>query len=606
MRTLLLVSLLGLSFGLTALSLFAIRVTMRGQIHRELTEDLDHSKQTFLNLQRQRREMLERESALLADLPSLKALMTTEDARTIQDGGIDFWRISGADLLQLYDTRGRLVANYRRGDPISQALVERSMQPLLVHPRVAGLTVLDGALYESVAQPLRFGPREGGSPLGYVVIGYAVDSRVAGEVREAAAAEVAFTQTDRILVSTLDRAREAELSRRMRSGSGTEGDVRLGREDYLAASIQLTDAGQRGGEEPSNAVQLVVLKSFDQASGFFTRLNRWLLGLGAVALLVGALLATSISRRVTQPLEALATGASAIGRGEFNSPVSFGGTAEVHQLACAFDRMQVELVLQQRRLVDSERLATIGRMASSISHDLRHYLSAMYANAEFLSLDATPQPEREELIQEVQAAVHGMTDLLDSLLVFSQTGHPLHPAFESVSFLVERSASLVRSHPDARGVELRVGDLPAVEAWVDGKKLGRAVFNLLLNGCQAARHGGAHPLVELKLIEDERDIRIVIEDNGRGVPVSLQATMFEPFVSRGKESGTGLGLTLALHIAQEHGGCVVLEESMPGKTIFAVNLSKGALEALRPVPDQALGLSAKRRKPVREHEGTFL
>ena len=100
---------------------------------------------------------------------------------------------------------------------------------------------------------------------------------------------------------------------------------------------------------------------------------------------------------------------------------------EIRELSRAFERMRVELQRTQNDLLDSERLATIGRMASSISHDLRHYLSAMYANAEFLSSGALPQAEREELFLEVRAAVQGMTDLLDSLLLFTQTGRALQP-----------------------------------------------------------------------------------------------------------------------------------------------------------------------------------
>ena len=595
MRTLLLVSLLGLSFGLTALSLFAIRITVRRQIHRQLAEDLDHSTQTFLNLQRQRHEMLLRESALLADLPSLKALMTTDDTRTIQDGGLDFWRISGGDILQLYNASGDLVASYSHAPPLT--LLDQSepaMHPLLEQPRVVRVAALGDRLYEAVAQPLAFGPRSGGSRLGYVVLGYAVDSRLAREVREAAAAEVAFTLGQQVLVSTFSPPLEAELSRRTLQARTITGDLQLGHEEYLATSIPLTGA--------LGDVQLVVLKSYDQASRFLTQLNQWLLGLGALALLLGGIVAVSVSRRVTQPLEALVAGARAIGRGDFRHRLSTGGTAEVHELARAFDRMRIELERQQKELVDSERLATIGRMASSISHDLRHYLSAMYANAEFLSLAATPQAEREELIQEVQAAVHGMTDLLDSLLIFSQTGNALHPALESLSYIVERAASLVRSHPEARGIELRIGDLPAVEAWVDGKKLGRAVYNLLLNACQAARRGSPLPLVSLALQEVGDTLRIRIEDNGPGVPPSLRESIFQPFVSRGKENGIGLGLTLAQHIAQEHGGSVLLEESAAGKTVFSIVLSQHALNLLRGGPTAARTILTRDTEAREAHE----
>jgi nitrogen-specific signal transduction histidine kinase len=81
-------------------------------------------------------------------------------------------------------------------------------------------------------------------------------------------------------------------------------------------------------------------------------------------------------------------------------------------------------------------------------------------------------------------------------------------------------------------------------------------------------------MVTVSLEEDEEKVRIGITDNGRGVPAAIRQTLFQPFVSADKENGVGLGLTLALHIAQEHGGEVKLEQSVAGDTTFSVVLNK--------------------------------
>ena len=86
MRTTLMVSLLTVSLALTATCLLIIRVSVQQEISKGLNSDLEHSLSTFRNIARQRNQMLSREAALLADLPSLKALMTTQDPQTIQDG----------------------------------------------------------------------------------------------------------------------------------------------------------------------------------------------------------------------------------------------------------------------------------------------------------------------------------------------------------------------------------------------------------------------------------------------------------------------------------------------------------------------------------------
>lgn len=296
------------------------------------------------------------------------------------------------------------------------------------------------------------------------------------------------------------------------------------------------------------------------------------------ALLIGLLLAAAIARTITRPLETLVAGARALGQGDFNYRLSIDGAVEVRELALAFDRMRDELKSTHKELIESDRLATIGRMASSVSHDLRHHLSAIYANAEFMSLAQTGNEERLELLLEVREAVQGMTDLIESLLLFSQTGQVLRLRYESVSQLIDRIIHSVRQHPECHDVEIMVAELESVDAWVDGKKLGRALYNLLLNACQAAKLGAGLPIVAVALSEDDEKIRISICDSGRGVPDSIRQTLFQPFVSAGKENGVGLGLTLAQHIAQEHGGEVKLEESIPGRTVFSILLYKQALQ----------------------------
>ncbi len=103
------------------------------------------------------------------------------------------------------------------------------------------------------------------------------------------------------------------------------------------------------------------------------------------------------------------------------------GSDEVAELTSAFDRMRASLLKTQQALLESEQLATIGRMASSISHDLRHALAAVVANSEFLCDGRLTSAQREELYQEVRTGVNQMTDLIDSLLEFARTRESLNP-----------------------------------------------------------------------------------------------------------------------------------------------------------------------------------
>lgn len=587
MRTTLLIPLLLLSFGCTVGSLLVIATIVQQQVRANLDSDLSHSVKTYRNLQRQRHELLARESALLADLPSLKALMTAPDNRTIEDAGAEFWKVSGSDFFALLNPDGKLIAVYTRGAPLDRHMVEQELGASLRGQEGAALLALDDRLYEISTQALYFGERAKGTQLGFVAVGYAIDEQVAREVSEAAAAEVTFAVGGQVVASTLN----AELQQQLVSQAGDllrspseNKNIQLGGKDYLAASVNLATTGIAYAE--TSAPHLVVLKSFDQATELLSRVNRWVLTLALFALLIGAVMLVAISRTITQPLETLIGGTRALAQGNFEYQLSEIGTAEIRELSRAFERMRVELRRTQKDLVDSERLATIGRMASSISHDLRHHLSAMYANAEFLSDGTIPQAEREDLMRDVQSAVQGMTDLLDSLLLFTQTGRALYPENASLALLIQRSVNMVRSHPAARDVKITLSGLSSLTAWVDSKKLGRAVYNLLLNACQAARRGLGPAIVTLSLQDDEQSIHIRISDNGPGVPESIRSTLFLPFVSEARESGIGLGLTLAQQIAQEHGGSISLEENVEGHTVFTIILPKPALQSLGEVAEK--------------------
>src|SRR5271165_314374 len=575
MRTILLLSLLSLACGLTVMSLVVIRSSLQKQIRSNLAADLLHSTVTFQNLQRQRQQFLDREVALLADLPSLKALMTTPDLNTIQDGGVEFWKVSGSDLFALVNTSGTVAAVYDSAGVPDRQDIKLQLKRLLESRSDQRYLLSNHRLYQVSFRPLFFGPEVTGTPLGFVIAGYSIDDRVSRQVREAASADVIFLAADKVVSSTLDAQHDLDLQRQggTIAAQAMEQDLWLGKEHYLAASLVIPTFS----EVP---VRLLVLKSYDQASIFAMRLNRLLVVQGLLVLIVGTLLALYISGTITRPLDALLAGARALGSGNFDYKLTGGGARELRELSQAFDTMRNQLRQSQQELVESARMAVIGRMASSISHDLRHYLSAIYANAEFLSNPATPSAERDELMADVQLAVQGMTDVLESLLVFSRTGKSLHPTYESFSSLVERAIALIKIHPEAHSVTIQVQHLPPAEAWMDARMIERAVFNLLINAAQAARSGVQPAVVKVSLGETSQTIELRITDSGAGVPEVIRETLFDPFVSDGKRRGIGLGLTIANRIAQEHGGRVHLEDSRAGHTTFVLSLPRAVLGSL--------------------------
>ncbi len=428
-----------------------------------------------------------------------------------------------------------------------------------------------GSLYACSVRPLYFGNDEDGTLLGYVVSGVSIE-RTVRQISQPTGVEAAFLSGDRIVASTLEPSVKANFATQPLLLSGTRrapATVKLGNAQFLAATENLSATA-------TSPLQLVVLKSFEPAERSISRIDRMVLIAGFLALLSGTVLMIALSRLVTRPLEELSQSVRAFGVGDGKYHIPRYGTREVRQLSTAFARMRNEIQQANRALLESERLATIGRMASSVSHDLRHYLAAVYANSEFLASDRLSAKERAEIFADIRAAVLGTTDMIESLLIFSRTGASIRKSPELMAPLIERVAALIRSHPDAEGVILVTDycDPIETEASVDGKQIERAIYNLLLNACQSARSVGTTPKVAITLEMQDLEMIVSVIDNGAGVPEKIRKSLLEPFVSEGKHKGTGLGLTLAHCIAVEHGGAVVLVSSRPGETIFQMKVAR--------------------------------
>jgi len=244
---------------------------------------------------------------------------------------------------------------------------------------------------------------------------------------------------------------------------------------------------------------------------------------------------------------------------------------EAAELTAAFDRRRASLQRTQLELIAAERLATIGRTASSISHDLRHPLSAVVANAESLCENDLNTDQREELYREIRTAVDQMTDLIESLLEFVQPQESLRRAFGWIDDTLKEPIHQVKAHPEFHCVNVSILREGRCETCFDHKKVERAFVNLLRNACEFVPRDSGKSLVSLR--ENKNHLEIRIADNGPGVPGPIREKLFEPFVSYGKQTGTGLGLAIAQKILQDHGGNACLESTEPGRTVFKLTLS---------------------------------
>jgi signal transduction histidine kinase len=208
-------------------------------------------------------------------------------------------------------------------------------------------------------------------------------------------------------------------------------------------------------------------------------------------------------------------------------------------------------------------------MASSISHDLRHSLAAVMANAEFLCESNLTPGQREDLYAEIRIAVNQMTELIESLLEFSRTrvaaSHVWRRALGGGSSRARgEGASGIPAHtnPHFRGRAYR----GLVRFQEGGARLAQLAAERVRGG--AAESGK----IDIDLKRKGESLEIRIEDNGPGIAEAVRDRLFEPFVSHGKENGTGMGLTVVQKILQDHGGDVTVERTSASGTTFRVNI----------------------------------
>lgn len=351
---------------------------------------------------------------------------------------------------------------------------------------------------------------------------------------------------------------------------------------------QLRDQARRMDSELSSlriALREITDAALNQAKEH-ERSSLYALGVAtAIALTIAIILLIGVSLTMRR-LTLLTDAAKRIGQGDYaplTEPDRRAASDEIGLLIEEFDHMARSIAErdhalreQHAKLLKSERLATVGRMTSLITHELRNPLSSINLNVEMLhdALLDTPitreDPELLEQLETIITEVDRLRDITEQYLVYARLPTPIIEE-HSVNELLQ---SLIDFHSwewTAAGVDVQFKDSQEVLALMDAAQIRQACLNLIKNAVEAST---APASIEVSALYDDDHAVIVVEDHAGGIDSEVAAHIFEPFYTT-KRTGTGLGLAMTQQILEEHGGHITLTQHPTGST-FRIYLPRAS------------------------------
>ena len=526
-----------------------------------LEEEVRGSFRAYESLWRARADKLASLSLVVSLMPTVRAAFRTGDQATIRDIAGELWdKFSGAgSFFVVTDPGGGVIASLGSGlGPAVREFAAARMASAKFPAQSKGFLVHGGRLFQIVVTPVYVAATEGSALINVLVAGYEVDAAFARNLKDATGgSDFDFSANDRTVATTLPAG---ALSW---TGSAHElRQARLGQSDYLGISTPLNDVtGASVGE-------LRILRSFDASSRSIADLRRNIVQVWLLAVLVGLGVTYVLARRIVQPVHALDRAAGEIGKGNYDVNVNVKSRDEIGRLAQTFNEMCASIRNARGELIRQERISTIGRLSTSIIHDLRNPLAAIYGGAEMLVDAELSSGQVKRLATNIYKSSRRVQELLSELSDVTR-GRSRKSELCSLRDLVLAAYEPLEAAANAQGVATRIEVPPDLEAMLERPAIERVFGNLITNAIEAMPAGGS---LRIAAERSNATALVMVENSGPCIPESILPHLFQPFVTAGKKNGLGLGLALARQSVLDHGGDLWADKRLREGARFFVSL----------------------------------
>ena len=501
---------------------------------------------------------------------------------TVRGMARDFNRISEADLFEVMDRRGGRLASVGRTESAADWRVPLVREAL--RGRAATRVVSQqGGLYQVSVTPLR----GDGRVVGALLLGSAIDERLARLLRAEMRSEVTFLSDGRIVGTTLDHEGDrVALMNRLASMPASGADFRkLGVVEIKGRGLTYVSLIRPIPDSDSSGARLYAMqRAFDPEIQFLDRMQKNLLLVALVALAAAVVTGLMLSSRITRPIRQLVRAAQEMQRGDYDHPVEVRSKDEIGFLADRFREMRQRERVYVSSLEEAARLKS--RFISVVSHELRTPLSTIQAYQDLIEAGGLGEvpPSQKQALEAIREELQKLTRIAEQATQVAQIqGERLQLSLapQPLASIVDRAVGAALASAPGRSVKVEQRlDAGLGPVWVDGQLFALALTNLVSNGIRFTPEAGRVE-VEVRRLDDQLEIQVL--DGGPGIPEERLAHLFEHgFSIRDPLShhsspglalnsrGLGLGLGITRAIIEAHGGMVSAANRPAGGSVFVI------------------------------------